>query len=248
MESLANNRPRAMTQRAQRTYRVEMGGRTVLVSLGLAVLTGLVIFYMGVLAGKSTRSAEAPEPVAQLPGESAPATPGNLAFSESLLQDKPVVEDLAQSQSQTARDTQDLLARAQRELTVEEVPATPAPIARTPAAAQTPAPTSQAGKTMSPAPAAKPSQAAKREPAGNAAATELFTVQVFSSKSRDSAAELVSKLKGLGFAAYLNQFQDSGRNTWYRVRVGRTNKAEAERIQSSLEQRANLKSTQVLPQ
>jgi cell division protein FtsN len=230
MESLANNRPRAMNSRAQRTYRVEMGGRTVMVSLGLAVLTGLVIFYMGVLAGKGSRSAAIPEPIAESPGEALPGAPDRLAFSESLLEDKPVVEDLQQTQQQTARETQDLLARAQRELTVEEVPAAAAP-----RAAETPA-----------AKPAAPPPARRDAPPANAA-TELFTVQVFSSKSRESAAELMGKLKGMGFAAYLNQFQDSQKTTWYRVRVGRTSKSDAERLQGSLEQKANLKSTQVLP-
>jgi cell division septation protein DedD len=253
MESLASNRPRAMTPRPQRTYRVEMGGRTVLVSLGLAVLTGLVIFYMGVLAGKSTRTAEAPEPVAESQGEAEPGAPGNLAFSDSLTTDKPVVEDLAQSQQQAARETADLLARAQRELTVEEVPATPPAAARAPAPAPAPAP--QAPVAQSPQQVARPpaqapantAPAGKREPAATATSGELYTVQVFSSKSRESAAELVGRLKGLGFAAYLNQFQDSSRNTWYRVRVGRTDKTEAERLRDNLEQRANLKSAQVLP-
>jgi len=34
----------------------------MLISLGLALLTGLVVFYMGVLAGKGSRSAEPPVP------------------------------------------------------------------------------------------------------------------------------------------------------------------------------------------
>lgn len=248
MESLASNRPRAMSPRPQRTYRVEMGGRTVLVSLGLAVLTGLVIFYMGVLAGQGTRTAEAPEPVAELPGEAAPGTPDSLAFSDSLLQDKPVVEDLTRSQQQAAQDTQNLLARA-REFTVEEVPTTPPAVARAPAAAPQ-APAAQAPAQAARPPAQAPANAApapKRETATSNTSGEMFTVQVFSSKSRESAAELVGKLKGMGFAAYLNQFQDSGRNTWYRVRVGRASKADAERLKGSLEQRANLKSAQVLP-
>jgi cell division septation protein DedD len=252
MESLAN-RPRALTSRFQRAYRVEMGGRSVLISLGLAILTGLVIFYMGVLTGKGSRIAETPqlEPSAELSADQPKGGDRNLAFSESLLQDKPVVEDLWQTHQQAARETQDLLARAQRELTVEEVPA-PAlakPAASPPAQSAPPVqPRAETPAAARPSPATAPA-VGRQEPAAQTAARDegIYTVQVFSSKSRDSAVSLVNKLKGLGFAAYLNQFQDSGRHTWYRVRVGKTNRAEAERLKSSLQERASLKSPQVLP-
>jgi cell division protein FtsN len=256
-----------MASRTPRTYRIEMGGRTVLVSLGLAVLTGLVVFYMGVLAGKGSRTAEAPAPesatpVAQIPGQAqAPqgTEPGQLAFSEALLKDKPVVEDLLQSQKQTAQQTDQLIARAERELTVEEVPAQGLAATRrevAPAAAPTqPAPAGTAPATAeskspprreAPAKAAALRQAPAKSPAAGAKDAGLYTVQVFSSQSRESATQLVNRLKGLGFSAYLNQFQDASRVNWYRVRVGKTNRAEAERLKANLEAKANLKSTQVL--
>ena len=204
------------------------------------------------------------ESSAQLSPAAQPGTPDNLAFSDNLLQNKPVVEDLWKTQQQTSQDTEHLLSRAQRELTVEEVPATPA--AKQPAATQAqtsaaapanPSATAPVGSiprgsgsaVTQPAPRNPAPAATKGQPAATAAArdSELYTVQVFSSKSRESAVGLVDRLKGMGFAAYLNQFQDSGRNTWYRVRVGKTNKTEAERLKSSLQERANLKSPQVLP-
>jgi cell division septation protein DedD len=252
MESLAN-RPRALTSRFQRTYRVEMGGRSVLISLGLAILMGLVIFYMGVLMGKGSRTAETPppEPSAELSTSQPKGGDSNLAFSESLLQDKPAVEDLWQTQQQAARETQDLLARAQRELTVEEVPvpALTKPAVSPPAHSAPPAqPRVETPTAARPSPATAPA-VGRQEPAAQTATRDdgMYTVQVFSSKSRESAVSLVNKLKSMGFAAYLNQFQDSGRNTWYRVRVGKTNRAEAERLKSSLQERARLKSPRVLP-
>ena len=129
MVSLAN-RSRPFSSRLDRSYRIEMGGRTLLVSLGLAVLTGLVIFYMGVVAGEGSRSpmvATAPiQPAA--PGDSAALTaadPDQLAFNRSLRNETPVIEDLWETQEQTAQQTRDILARAQRELPVEEVPIPP---------------------------------------------------------------------------------------------------------------------------
>jgi cell division septation protein DedD len=273
MESIAN-RPRPMSSRPQRTYRIEMGGRTVLVSLSLAVLTGLVLFYMGVLTGKGSRTAETPAPEgttstapsgAQSGAQSGKLTEtdrGKLAFSEALLKDKPVVEDLLKNQQQTTQQTQDLLARAQRELTVEEVPAPGLATARREPAPPAAAATATAPAALAPsAPSqakvpphreapAKPAAAAQ-QPANKPAAAAhgddgLFTVQVFSSQSRESAAQFVNRLKGMGFPAYLNQFQDAGHATWYRVRVGKTSHSEAERLKSSLEQKANLKTIQVL--
>jgi len=273
MESIAN-RPRPMASRMQRTYRIEMGGRTVLVSLSLAVLTGLVVFYMGVLTGKGSRTAQMPIPEA-VPTEAQsglPVGPGKLAFSDALLKDKPVVEDLLKNQQQTTQQTQDLLARAQRELTVEEVPApglatarrdsapgTQPPAASAPAKSQTGAPPQAAAtvpntaqqQTAAPPHRDAPAKPAARQPANKAepapsGAEGLFTVQVFSSQSRESASQLVNRLKGMGFSAYLNQFQDASHVTWYRVRVGKTNRPEAERLKSSLEQKANLKTMQVL--
>jgi len=274
MESIAN-RPRPMASRMQRTYRIEMGGRTVLVSLTLAVLTGLVLFYMGVLTGKGSRTAEGPmSGNATLTLQESPAQgtePGKLAFSEALLKDKPVVEDLLKNQEQTSQQTKDLLARAQRELTVEEVPAPGLAAARreapsaaspqSPALAQrgTPAANSPAAAREDESQARNPPHrempatpaAAARPPASKAAAAargdgELYTVQVFSSQSRENATQLVNRLKGMGFSAYLNQFQDAAKVTWYRVRVGKTNRSEAEQLKSSLEQKANLKTMQVL--
>jgi len=276
MESIAN-RPRPMASRMQRTYRIEMGGRTVLVALSLALLTGLVVFYLGVLTGKGSRTAEKPipegTPAGAQTGQPAGTDPGKLAFSDALLKDKPVVEDLLKNQQQTTQQTQDLLTRAQRELTVEEVPAPGLATARRdaapgaqPPAALVPAAQPQTGtqprNTAQPQTAAQPqvnapahrdapAQPAARPPANKPAAAArgdegLFTVQVFSSQSRESASQLVNRLKGMGFSAYLNQFQDASRVTWYRVRVGKTNRSDAERLKSNLEQKANLKTTQVL--
>jgi len=51
--------------------------------------------------------------------------------------------------------------------------------------------------------------------------SELFLVQVSSSKDRKDAEETVAKLTGKGIAAYLAESKLEGKGTWYRVRVGR---------------------------
>ena len=248
MVSLAN-RSRPFSSGLHRTYRIEMGGRTLLVSLGLALLTGLVVFYMGVVAGEGSRTPI----VATVPVQSAAsgdsaalpqADPDQLAFNRSLMKETPMVEDLWESQEQAAQQTRDILARAQRELTVEEVAMPTAAPAIRDAARPERANTPPAAQAPREAPAPPPARAAAAPPATDV--DPRYTVQVFSSRNRESAAKLADRLKGMGFAAYLNQFQDTQRNTWYRVRVGKGSKADAERLQANLQRRAKLESPQIV--
>jgi cell division septation protein DedD len=73
----------------------------------------------------------------------------------------------------------------------------------------------------------------------------LYTVQVFSSQRQDSARRLMERLQGQGFSAYLNRFETADRQVWYRVRVGKTDHAGAEALQSRLRAEAKLKNPQI---
>ena len=189
MVSLAN-RSRPFSSGLHRTYRIEMGGRTLLVSLGLALLTGLVVFYMGVVAGEGSRTPiVATVPVqSAAPGDSAAlpqADPDQLAFNRSLMKETPMVEDLWESQEQAAQQTRDILARAQRELTVEEVAMPTAAPAIRDAARPERANTPPAAQAPREAPAPPPARAAAAPPATDV--DPRYTVQVFSSRNRESA-------------------------------------------------------------
>ena len=249
MASLTN-RPRDWSSRLRRTYRLEMGGKSLLLLLGLASLTGLVLFYMGVITGMGMR-----EPVAaQRPMDSAAreklvaalrTNPASLAFNQSLFSDQPVVEDLIRTQEQAARDTANILARAQRELSVEQVPIV-SPAGRQPDISP-PAPNpSASGLVRKTASAPKPSSAPTSNRREVAESELLFTVQVFSSQSEANARALLKKLSRQGFSPYLNRFQDADRKTWYRVRVGKTTRYEAERLETELRNRANLKNPRII--
>jgi cell division septation protein DedD len=101
------------------------------------------------------------------------------------------------------------------------------PLARAPVASQ---PAARAG---APAPLkAKPAPAPPRpEPADAVASAPPgvpFTVQVLATRNRGEADALSADLKKRGYGAYVAAVEDAG-GTWYRVRIGHFEDAEAAR-------------------
>ena len=234
--------------RTRRQYRLEVDGRTMMLMVGLLVLTGVVVFYLGVLSGMGMRGANAFPPVAGIsPNATHQTAPQDaaeqaLTFNQELQAGREESQGLTVSDSQISRRTRDLLNRAERELVLEETtpPTTPSapaqPQASRPA---TPQPTEPA------APAVSRAAAPGNPPAAGSNGVQ-YTVQVFSSTSQEKAQALMMKLRRQGFNAYLNQFQSAQNRTWYRVRVGRSSKADAEALQQRLRQETDLRDTAVL--
>lgn len=241
------NQPR-YPQNQHPTFHLEMSGRTLFLAVILAGLTGLTLFYLGMVTGMGMRTPGSDPQIAgeddakpgqkETPGDAPGQSPGqgtietggaakpsdtDLTFYRNLKSENAVVDDLKKNQDQAAKETADLLNRSQRELKTEEETISHPLVANPPPSGAKPA-------TTKPAPA----------PAG-----ERFTVQVFSSTSRDKANDLISRLRKQGFSAYLNQFQDNKKHTWYRVRVGKVEKAEAEKLKIRLTKEAGLKAPKV---
>jgi cell division protein FtsN len=261
---------RMMPPRMHRAYRLEMSGRTLLTLLSLLTLTGLVVFYLGVVTGKGLRDPNPPAAAALAPGapgagQPAAGAPGSLTFNQALTAPNSQIEGLRTEQNKLAERTQNLVAQTRQELELEEVPT------KTPLAAAAPAaPKGTAVKStpVSPAVAAKPSAAppalprvaaaapptvqkpaakpAPKPAAGAARGDTSYTVQVFSSMQQQNAQDLMAALKKKGFPAYLNQFQDADKKTWYRVRVGTGSKAEADSLAERLKRDGDIKSPRVL--
>ncbi len=224
--------------RSARAYRLEMEGRTIFLMVGLVALTGVVIFALGVATGMGMREAEAPTPVAI--GNPPPATQKqqppageSLAFNQGVKSPEPVIEGLKINQKEFSEQTQSLLKRAEKELKLEEIPPVREPV---------PARTGPGGSAVA-TPRPTPRVKVKTSPAAGAL---RYTVQVFSSRRRANARELMLKLKKQGFVAYLNQYQGPNRETWYRVRVGRLSRPEAERMAERLKKEANLRSPAII--
>ena len=247
---------RPLNSTVRRAYRLEMAGRTAALLLGLLALTGLVIFYLGVLTGKGLRDPNAPASAdATAPAADSGLKPGvtPTALNHALTAQNGQIEGLKSDESSANQQTQQLLSRAKQELALEEV-------APKPATAATPSPTSKSTTQSTPKPApaqpaapaapqSKPGQAAARSahPAASATSAEGgYTVQVFSSPQQQSAQEIASDLKKKGFPAYINQFQAADKRIWFRVRVGKGSRQEAESLAGKIRQSSTLQDLRVL--
>lgn len=240
---------------ARRAYRLEMAGRTAVLLLGLLALTGLVIFYLGVLAGKGLRDPNQPaaDAAGSAPAAQSKPAPAPTALNEALTAQTGRIEGLKTEESAASQQTQQLLTQAKQQLDMEELPAkAAAPAGGTTAQSAPkrglPAPVQPAPQKKAPPAAAKPaSPDLAAHPAAPASdAQGAYTVQVFSSPQQQSAQEILSELKRKGFPAYLNQFQAADNRTWYRVRVGKGSRQEAENLAVRLRRHSTLHGMRVL--
>jgi cell division septation protein DedD len=250
---------RSLNPRVQRAYRLEMAGRTVALLAGLLALTGLVIFYLGVVTGKGLRDPNASDTAATTaPAPTTDAATGTTptALNHALTAQNGQIEGLKKDETDANAQTQQLLSRAKQQLDMEEVKpgasATTPPAASTPAAKTAAQPAAPAAKPASarPKPAAAPAQKkpmpAVAKTAAPADAEGGYTVQVFSSPQQQSAQDILSDLKKKGFPAYLNPFQAADKRTWYRVRVGKGSRQDAESLAAKIRQQSTLQDLRVL--
>ncbi len=247
------NRSRLFPARSKKSYRLEMEGRTLYLLLTLMALTGVVVFYLGVVTGKAIRdpnltvslSAEMRAPDAR---QGAAALRDSLALNNALKSKDSLLEGLKVEDAGVTERTQSLLDKGLKQLELREVTTGEKPTApKSPNAPLSPGSTPAAAKL--------PGQPPANTLAGNtglgtprAAAPArggTYTVQVFSSKVEKNARELVKRLKYRGFSAYLNRFQSADNQVWYRVRVGRTDRAGADTLSGRLKSEANMKDPQV---
>jgi len=216
--------------RPGKAYRLEMEGRTILLMLSMMGLTGVVIFALGIVTGMGMRDPNSAIPVAAIstaPPESGEPTPKpeSLAFNAGVKSREPTIEGLQLKEAEASGATRSLLKRAERELKLEELPVKRAS-----------APSHPPRKPKEPAAASNSYDAGSR----------LYTVQVFSSRRQVNARELMGRLKRQGFDAYMNQYQGADRKTWYRVRVGKLNRADAQRTMDRLKSQAKLKAPRII--
>lgn len=228
-------RSRMLSSRARRAYRLEMEGRTLMLLVGLMALTGLVVFYLGVMTGRALRDPNLSVATATVQeatptaDEGAPSGSG-LGFNEALTGGE---GSLKTDGAQVTERTRELLSRAEQQLDLEEVtPKKPQPVTA-PTVKQPSAPSAAAPK--------RPSQPqAGVLPAGE------FTVQVFSSREQARAQELMRTLQSKGFPSYLNRFESTDKQVWYRVRVGKTTRDEAEVLSSRLKGEPEVRDPRIL--
>jgi len=247
------NRSRIFPARSRKSYRLEMEGRTLYLLLTLMVLTGVVVFYLGLVTGKAMRdpnttvalSAELRTPGLPGAGDGAQPARRELAFSDALKGKDPLIEGLRTEGESAAQKTQSLLKEGDRQLELKEV-AVPSPKAILSTPTATVSSTGQG--TPKPSARTEPSSPVTVTPAAPPTDTipgDLYTVQVFTSRFEKNARDLVDRLRNQGFSAYLNRYQSSKNQVLYRVRVGRTSKPEADALLRRLKSEAGLKEPQI---
>ena len=238
---------------ASRSYRLEMDGRTLWLMMGLLGLTAVVLFYMGVVTGMGLRDPNVIPVAAQQEPALSPSTDSadknsDLSFFKSLTGKEGGIEELKIQEQGITRQTNELISQAKRELLLEEVqPAQPAraPIAPTTAKTAT-LKSPRVPKTPPPAQTRQPLTAKTAQPAVTTSPARLFTVQVFSSKNQNRARQMVDDLKRQGYPAYLNLYQSAKNETWYRVRVGKSERKSAEVLSGRLEKETKLKNLRIM--
>lgn len=78
--------------------------------------------------------------------------------------------------------------------------------------------------------------------------TETYSVQVAAFKDKGSAESMVEKLKDKGYKPYVQEATFSGKEAWYRVRLGPfPTKEEAERVAKKFQEKEKIR-PQVIPE
>ncbi|MBF0349670.1 MAG: SPOR domain-containing protein [SAR324 cluster bacterium] len=234
-----------------KTFRIQLSELHVVVLCVLGCTCLVISFYMGLVTGKSLRD-PAELSVSQNVGitqQPEKLSNEDLSFFEM---------DDAKIGSSETEDLTNLKARAKqlqdttREITGEQ-----------PAEAIVVATGVKGGDSLNPSgdvkkdtPPAKTTAPAKEQveppPVSQQAATQAvvsdgsqYTVQVFTSSSRETAEKLVEKLKQSGYAnAFIHTFA-SDKTKLYRVRVGRMDKTSAETLAFKLRKLDYIDSVQV---
>ncbi|MDH5751962.1 MAG: SPOR domain-containing protein [Deltaproteobacteria bacterium] len=241
------SRSSVFSSRAKKAYRLELEASTLYLLMGLAIVTGIVLYYLGVVSGLAMREPASPVSVASRvePTDAAPAPQAEeLAFNKELEKENPAQPGKTAIDEEVASRTQQLISESRKELELEETQGNrlESPVAPVRPAAPSPPASSSPSVPLTESPAA-PSQAQAETSSPDSG---LFSVQVFSSQSHERAQELITELKEKGFSAFLSRYETPERMVWYRVRIGKTSESEAHALAAKLQKEHNLKSTRVV--
>ncbi len=210
------------TKKAATQYSIDLDIKGMFFFVTLALLTAVVVFYLGVLFGKASRDPNLKPLVA-----SESTTPGKISEEKITANDLEIynIRNDDEKISVLKKDTQSVLDEADRvidetknyqpgdavPIVTEEIPVPEATKAEKPKEGQWPDQTT-------------PSKLPK----------DTYTVQVFATKDKNKADRIVRQLRRQQFDAYLAQVSIENQ-TIYRVRIGRKPKAEIENLDNDLQ-------------
>jgi cell division septation protein DedD len=210
-------------------HEIQLSGKQLVFLFIVTTTVIVVVFLCGVKVGRGARAAQGDEPV-HTPAATM-ATPNPQPVPDA---GPPAAEPPA-----PAAETPDELSYHER----LKGAATPDETLKKPKAATQPQPKQEpAPKPASPASAPQPASGA--QPAGVPVAGRpgTWAVQVIATRDRDMAISIVKRLIGKDYPAYLVVPPGGAGPAYYKVQIGRYDKAEAEQVSSRIKKEEQFQS------
>jgi cell division septation protein DedD len=200
-------------------YSIDLDIKGMFFFVILALLTAIVVFYLGVLFGKASRDPSAK--ALSAPESSVPGKTSADKITASDLEIYNIRSDDDTKISTLKKETKSVLEEADRVIRQSKTKQTK--------------PVELKGSEPQPV-AAKPKQSSQWPDQSTTSdlPKNTWTVQVFATKDKDKANRIVRVLRQQKFDAYLAQVNIEDQ-TIYRVRVGRKSKTEIEKLDRDLQ-------------
>ena len=200
--------------RNKKQFTITLNIQGLIFMIVMASLTGATVFSLGVIFGKASRNPNEPLAITGMDEKAADQSselkiPKDLAIFD--------INDDPQKLETLKKDFATISKKSDLEMSQSSAPPN--------------LPTPKAGNPL--AEKAKESKvwpAATREEKG---ATEIYTVQVFVTKSAEKAKNITRQLKQKSFDAYLSEITIEGKKL-YRIRVGRKSKENIKVLEEKL--------------
>ncbi len=207
------------TKKAGTQYSIDLDIKGVFFFIILALMTAVVVFYLGVMFGKASRDpnfkvSSATESKTEEKTDADKITTNDLEIYNIRTEEDKKISSLK-------KDTQSVLDEAERVIQqTKQRQAGPLELEK-----------------AEPQPAVKkPVQPTQwpDQPTAESLPKNTWTVQVFATKDKNKADRIVRMLRHQKFDSYLAQVNIEGQ-TIYRVRVGKRSKAEIEKLDQDLQ-------------
>lgn len=219
MKKKTAEKPQKTTKSSPTQYTIDLDLKGILFFIVLAALTGVVVFYLGILFGKASR-----DPNIKAISTTEQPIPQSKSDERITSKDLEIynIREEDTNLSDLKKNTQNLLQQADQMLSDSSKPETP---------------TTSKPATATPLNAPKPASTAANWPEKSndkELPKDTYTLQVFATKDKDKANRIVRLLRQQDFDAYLAQVEIENQ-TIYRVRVGKKPKKEIETIDIKLQ-------------
>lgn len=199
-------------------YSIDLDFKGMFLFLLLAVLTGCVIFYLGMIYGKASRDPNRFAAVSMQDQNTSQNAEPEISNKDleiyNIRNDAEHLKNLKNESKNLLEEADRVIMESQQQIEVDNK-------VNTPPKAQTPAPTKET----------------KAQWPNNAQSTskqqDIYTVQIFATKDQDKADRIVRLLRKQEFDAYLVSVTIDNQLI-YRVRVGRRNKEDITKLDRDL--------------